>query len=71
MNHTRALLQGRQRLLEGRKKIVIYRTSPNQATQYTDTDELREAPVIFWVGPSDKFVVSSLHCPFKAIKICY
>ena len=32
MNHARALLQGRRWLLEGQNKIIIYWTSPNQAT---------------------------------------
>ena len=48
---TRAL-QGRRRLLEGRDKIVIHRTSANEATQYTGNWDWT-----FWwlMGSSDYF----------------
>ena len=72
MNHARALLQGRRRLLEGRKKIIIHQTSPNQTNQrkavgldfLMNYGDLRLFPESGHA--SDKCVVSSLHHPFNS-----
>ena len=53
MHHACALLQGRQRLLEGQKNI--HQTSPDQVTKYTAID--RFGTVFQWImGSSDYFL---------------